>query len=168
MKIALTYANKMQFIFLKTIFLKIYQKNNDLCDKLIEIFHRIDDKENTFRLNDLKKEVKSFKDIYSNAQNILEENKHNPIHPHGDLFWYLHYYDRVNFQKMIEEFSVGNLDTLYEILIHYYSHFMIPLNQSQQFYNGFVRYALKKEKDLKKFKLILNYVEDIETFFCSL
>ena len=41
---------------------------------------------------------------------------------------------------------------------------MNPLKQSQNFYNGFVKYALKKEKELKNFKLILNYVEDIETF----
>jgi hypothetical protein len=41
---------------------------------------------------------------------------------------------------------------------------MNPLKQSQNFYNNFVKYALKKEKDLKNFKLILNYVEDIETF----
>ena len=86
------------------------------------------------------------------------------IHFYGILFCYLHYYDKVNFPKMIEEFSEGNSDTLYEILIQYYSHFMNPLKQNQKFYNGFVQYALKKEKDLKIFKRILNYIEDIETF----
>ena len=63
-------------------------------------------------------------------------------------------YDKAYFPKMIEEFSEGNSDTLYEILIQYYSHFMNPLKQSQNFYNDFVKYALKKEKDLKNFKLI--------------
>ena len=65
---------------------------------------------------------------------------------------------------MIEEFSEGNSEILYEILIQYYSHFMNPLKQNQKFYNEFVLYALKKEKDLKIFKRILNYIEDIETF----
>ena len=65
---------------------------------------------------------------------------------------------------MIEEFSEGNSEILYEILIQYYSHFMIPLKQNQKFYNEFVLYALKTEKDLKIFKRILNYIEDIETF----
>ena len=63
-------------------------------------------------------------------------------------------YDKAYFPKMIEEFSEGNSDTLYEILIQYYSHFMNPLKQSQNFYNDFIKYALKKEKDLKNFKLI--------------
>ena len=94
----------------------------------------------------------------------MEENKYNPIHFYGILFCYLHYYDKANFPKMIEEFSEGNSEILYEILIQYYSHFMNPLKQNQKFYNEFVLYALKTEKDLKIFKRILNYIEDIETF----
>jgi hypothetical protein len=144
--------------------LKIYQKNSDLCNKLIEIFYRINDEENTDKVDDLRKEVKSFKNIYSEAGDILKKNEYNPIHFYGVLFCYLHYYDKINFPKMIEDFSEGNSDTLYEILIQYHSHFMNPLKQNQKFYDGFVKYALKKEKDLKEFKLVLNYVEDIETF----
>jgi hypothetical protein len=65
---------------------------------------------------------------------------------------------------MIEEFSDGNSDILYEILIQYYSHFINPLKQSKNFYDGFIKYALKKDKELKIFKRILNYVKDIEAF----
>ena len=158
------YEKKKQFSLLITLFLKIYEKNKDLCNKLIKIFYNINEEENNDKVNDLKKEVKSFEDIYVNAREILEKNKYNPIYFYGVLFCYLHYYDKDNFPKMIEEFSEGNSDILYEILIQYYSHFMSPLKQSQNFYNGLVKYALKKEKDLKNFKLILNYVEDIETF----
>ena len=158
------YEKKKQFSLLITLFLKIYEENKDLCNKLIKIFYNINEEENNDKVNDLKKEVKSFEDIYVNAREILEKNKYNPIYFYGVLFCYLHYYDKDNFPKMIEEFSEGNSDILYEILIQYYSHFMSPLKQSQNFYNGLVKYALKKEKDLKNFKLILNYVEDIETF----
>ena len=158
------YENKKQFSLLITLFLKIYKKNKDLCSKLIEIFYRINAQENYDRVNDLKKDVKFFQDIYSNARDILKENKYNPIHFYGILFCYLHYYDKTNFPKMIEEFSEGNAVILYEILIQYYSHFMNPLKQSQNFYNKFIQYALKNDKELKLFKRILNYIEDIETF----
>ena len=63
-----------------TLFLKIYEKNKDLCNKLIEIFYRDNEEENNDKENDLKKEVKSFKDIYSNSHEILEKNKYNPIY----------------------------------------------------------------------------------------
>jgi hypothetical protein len=157
------YEKKKQFSLLVTLFLKIYE-NKDLCNKLIEIFYRVNEEENTDKVIDLRKEVKSFNNIYSNARDILEENNYNPIYFYGVLFCYLHFYDKANFPKMIEEFSQGNSDTLYEILIQYNSHFINPLKQSQEFYNRFVKYALRKEMDLKNFKIILNYVEDIETF----
>ena len=104
---------------------KLYEKNKDLCQDLIEKFYDINENENSDRLNDLKKELKSFKDIYFKAKNILEEYKYNPIHFYGILFCYLHYYDKANFPKTIEEFSEGNSDILYEILIDYYSHLCI-------------------------------------------
>ena len=57
-----------------TLFLKIYKKK-DLCNKLFEIFFRINNEENTDKVNDLKKEVKFFKDIYSNTGDIMKKNK---------------------------------------------------------------------------------------------
>ena len=158
------YENKKQFSLLITLFLKIYLKNKDLCIKLIKIFNEINEKDNMDREKDLKKELKSFIDIYSNAKDILEENKYDPIHFYGVLFCYLHYYYKANFPKIIEEFSIGNSNILYEILIQYHSHFMNPLKQSKEFFNGFIQYALKNDKELKIFKRILNYIEDIESF----
>ena len=64
------YENKKQFSLLITLFLKIYKKNKDLCSKLIEIFYRINAQENYDRVNDLKKDVKFFQNIYSNARDI--------------------------------------------------------------------------------------------------
>ena len=158
------YEDKKQFSLLVTLFLKIYKEKKDLCSKLLKIFSRINSEENTDKFNDLKKEVKTFKEIFSNAREIMKENNYNPIHFYGFLFCYLHYYDKENFPKMIEQFYEENADILYEILIQYYSHFFNPLKQSQKFYNGFVQYALKKEMKLKYFKRILEYIEDIETF----
>jgi hypothetical protein len=158
------YKDKKKFSLLITLFLKIYEKNTDLCNKLIEIFYKKNEEENMDREKDLKKDLKSFQDIYSSAKEILEKNNYNPIYFYGILFCYLNYYDKNNFPKMIEEFSEGNSDILYEILIQYYSHFINPLNQKKEFYDGFIKYALKKDKELKIFKRILNYVKDIETY----
>ena len=147
-----------------TLFLKIYGKNKELCKQLIEIFYRINNEENNDKIDDLKNHLKSFKDIFSNARYILDENNYNPIHFYGILFCYLHFYDDNNFPKIIEEFSEGNTKTLYEILIHYYSHFINPLRQSRKFFEGFIGYALKENKGLKIFERIMNYIEDIETY----
>jgi hypothetical protein len=146
----------------------IYQKNKDLCSELIETFYKINEEDNTDREKDLKKELQSFTDIYSNAKDILEENKYEPIYFYGILFCYLHSYDKANFPKLIEEFSVGNSTILYEILIQYYSHFMNPLKQNKNFFNKFIQYALKNDKELKIFKLILNNIEDIESFLFAI
>ena len=101
-----------------TLFLKIYGKNKELCKQLIEIFYRINNEENNDKIDDLKNHLKSFKDIFSNARYILDENNYNPIHFYGILFCYLHFHDDNNFPKIIEEFSEGNTKTLNEILIH--------------------------------------------------
>ena len=151
-----------------TLFLKIYLKNKDLCIKLIKIFNEINEKDNMDREKDLKKELKSFIDIYSNAKDILEENKYDPIHFYGVLFCYLHYYDKANFPKMLEEFSEGNSNTLFEILIQYSSHFMNPLRQSKEFFNRFIKYALNKDKEVEIFKRILNYIENIESYLFAI
>ena len=159
------YQEKKQFSLLVTLFLKIYKVNQVLCSQLLKIFNEINSKENTDKEKDLKKELNSFKDIYSDAPNILKKFKYEPIHFYGIIFCYLHFYDKENFPEIIEEFIKGNSDVLYEILIQYYSHFTNPLKQSQEFYNNFIKYILKKyNKELKIFNRILNYIEDIETY----
>lgn len=159
------YKEKKQFSLLATLFLKIYKKNKDLCSQLMKIFFDINGKENTDKISDLKKELKTFKDIYSDARDILNKFEYDPIHFYGIIFCYLHYYDKTNFPQIIEEFSEGNADILYEILIQYHSHFMNPLKQSKDFYNKFMKYILVKDnKDIKLFNIILNYIKDIEIY----
>ena len=63
-----------------TLFLKIHQKKKNLCSKLLEIFYKINSEENTDKVNDLKKEAKVFKEVYSSSKDIVQKNKYNPIH----------------------------------------------------------------------------------------
>ena len=158
------YEQKKQFSLLITLFLNVYEKNKDLCKRLIEIFFRINEQENNDKGPDLKKYLKSFKDIFSRTRDIFDENNYNPIHFYGILFVYLHFYDEKNFVKIIEEFSEGNANILYEILIHYYLHFINPLKQKKEFFEGFIQYALKENKKKEIFDRIMNYIEDIETY----
>ena len=157
------YEKKKQFSLMIALFLKIYENRKNQCDKLIEIFNKYNE-ESADKVNYLKKDLNSFKQIYSNAKEIVKERKYNPIYFYGVLFCYLHFYDKDNFPKTIAGFLEGNSEILFEILIQYYSHFMNPLKQNKEFYNKFIKYALKKEKDLKTFENILEYVEDIETY----
>ena len=69
-----------------------------------------------------------------------------------------------NIQKIIEELSEGNDKIFYEILIHYYSHFINLLKQSQKYFKSFIGYVLKENKEQKIFERIMNYIGDIETY----
>ena len=109
-------------------------------------------------------ELDTFNNIYSNAKNLIEENKYNPISFYGILFCYLRFYDKENFSKIIKDFSIENEQILYEILIIYFSHLKNPLNQNCEFYNNFIVYAINKQKKFEIFEKILNYIDDIETF----
>ena len=158
------YKTEKKFSLLITLFLKI-EKYRDLTNKLIEIFYNINEEENNDREKYLKKDLIIFHDIYSKAEDIIKENKYNPIYFYGILFCYFNYYDnKDNFNTMINKFYEKNSDTLYEILIKYYTHFMNPLNQNKDFYNKFIKYILEKDKDIKIFKRALDYIEDIETY----
>ena len=158
------YSKEKKFNLLIYLFLNIYEKYINLCNKLIEMFCKINKQENKDREVDLKKGLTTFKKIFSKSEDIIKKNKYNPIYFYGILLCYLHYYDNDNFLEVLDKFSQRKMDILYNILIKYYSHFMYPLKQSQNFYNGFIKYVLKKKYNYKIFRRALNYIEDIETF----
>ena len=164
------YEDKKIFSLLIKLFLKMYDKNKELCKKLLEIFYENNDKENKDRDNDLKKELKDINDIYSNAKEIINKNGYKPIYFYGILFCYLHYYNKEKFPSLIIKFSEGNSDILYEILIKYNSHFMHPLCQKKEFYDSFIKYVLNRnnkqeeESDLEIFEKVMRYIKDIETY----
>ena len=158
------YEKKKKFSLLIYLFLKLYESNKSLCDKLMKIFFEINDKENNDKEKDLNKDLESFKNIYSKADEIISEKKYDPIHFYGVVFSYLHFYDKKNFSGLIKKFSDGNADILYEILIKYSSHFIYPLNQDQKFFDNFIKYVLKKDYKYLIFKRAMKYIEDIETY----
>ena len=140
------YEKKKKFSLLISLFIKIYDKNKDLCTKLLKIFNEINEKENNDKDKELDVYLNTFNEIYSNADSIIKNNGYDEIHFYGLLFCYLSHYDTKNFLKIIKDFNEGNADILYEILITYYSHFKVPLNQNKDFYNKFFSYAIKKKK----------------------
>ena len=142
------YKNNKNFNLLLSLFLKIYDQKKDLCSKLLKIFNEINEKEDIDRDKELTVYLDTINHIYSNADNIINNNGYDSINFYGILFCYLSYYDKDNFPKIIKEFSEGNADILYEILIIYYSHFKNPLNQDLEFYNNFIKYSINKQKKL--------------------
>ena len=166
------YGEKKKFSLLIELFLKIYggkeqnkdNKHKHLCTKLIEKFKAINDEENTDRDKDLENRLDTFKQIYKNADIIINKNGYDKINFYGIIFCYLSSYDKDNFSKIIKDFSNGNANILYEILIIYNKHFKEPLNQEPDFYNNFLDYAINKGKNYENFDIILDYIEDIETF----
>jgi len=139
---------KKKFSLLITLFLKIYDTNKDLCIKLMDVFKKINGKENLDKNEDLAEYLETFKQIYSDADNIKQENGYDSIKFYGILFCYLSHYDMNEFPNTIKKFYEGNNDIVFEILTIYNSHFK-NLNQDMNFYNDFIRYLIKEKKRSK-------------------
>ena len=180
MKKQLCYTKqKKKFSLLISLFLKLYEPSEELketlkerikqlCSELINTFKKINEEENKDRDKELALELDTFKQIYSKAYSLIEENKYDPVSFYGVIFCYLSSYDKENFSEIIKNFSEGNSNILYEILIKYYSHFKFPLNQDFNFYNNFIKHAINKGKDLEIFERALNYIDDIEIFLYAI
>ena len=158
------YEKKKKFSLLIPLFLQIYENYNTICKDLIKIFYDINEKENSDRPKDIAKYLDDFTTVFTNSDDLVKNNKYDEIQFYGLLFCYLAYYDKEKFPKLIMKFSEGNADILFEILIIYYSHITNSLNQDKNFYDRFIKYCLKKEKNSSIFKRILNYIDDIEIF----
>ena len=159
------YEKKKKFSLLIPLFLQIYENYNTICKDLIKIFYDINEKENSDRPKDIAKYLDDFTTVFTNSDDLVKNNKYDEIQFYGLLFCYLAYYDKEKFPKLIMKFSEGNADILFEILIIYYSHITNSLNQDKNFYDRFIKYCLKKEKNSTTiFKRILNYIDDIEIF----
>ena len=77
----------------------MHDQQKDLCKKLLNIFYRINEQENTVRDKDLELNLSSFKQIYEKANDIIQKNGYDAIKFYGVLFCYLNYYDKNNFQN---------------------------------------------------------------------
>ena len=158
------YEKKKKFSLLIPLFLQIYENYNTICKDLIKIFYDINEKENSDRPKDIAKYLDDFTTVFTNSDDLVKNNKYDEIQFYGLLFCYLAYYDKEKFPKLIMKFSEGNADILFKILIIYYSHITNSLNQDKNFYDRFIKYCLKNEKNSTIFKRILNYIDDIEIF----
>ena len=160
------YSKKKGFYLLISLFVNIYDKKN-LCIQLTEEFKKMN-KENKNEKNmdrdpDLKIYLSAINKIISDADNIIKTNQYNPINIYGVLLSYLNYYDYENFKKYFSKLYKESSDTLYEILIIYYSNILNPLNQDIRFFENFINYIIKN-KEFNIFENSLNYILDIESF----
>ena len=145
--------------WLKDLFEFDDEEINSVLGKDYYLYNEFTDfnKELAIKLDEIKQ-------IYKDADTLIKDNGYDAINFYGVLFCYLSSYDKANFFHTIKNFSMGNSDILYEILIIYYSHFKDPLNQDAEFYNKFIKYAIKTKKEFKILVIILDYIEDIEAF----
>ena len=157
------YKINHKFDLLISLFVKIYEQNKRLCSTLIGIFKKINESENSDKDKELISQLDIFNKIYSKAENIIKNNGYEAIDFYGILLCYLSFYDKDNFPQIIKKLYEVKSNVLYEILIIYSSHFVIPLNQVSDFYNNFVKYAIKQGKEFNILERILDYIDDIET-----
>jgi hypothetical protein len=96
------YEKKKKFSLLISLFLKMHNQIKVLCKKLPDIFNKINEEENIDRDKDLSKELSSFKQIYENASEIIQNMGYDSIQFYAVLFCYLNYYDKETFSQMIK------------------------------------------------------------------
>ena len=161
------FEKRKGFSFLISLFTQIY-KNKKLCTLLIEKFKEMNDKpkdseKNMDRKKELEQYIDIFKDISSEADNLIKSNEYNPIQFYAIILCYLNYYDHSNFDLILPKLFAEKPEVLYEILLTYFSNFLNPINQDFDFFAKFIDYCASK-KDFNSFKNGLNYIKDIETF----
>ena len=161
------YSKKKGFYLLISLFVNIYEKHKNLCQKLIEEFNKINKEKKNEKNMDRKKELDSYVSIFSTisskADDIIKNNAYDPIQFYGIIFSYLNFYDYENFKKCFEKLYKEKCETLYEILLIYYSNFLNPINQDLTFFGNFIEYTIKN-KEFNLFENSLNYIIYIETF----
>ena len=93
------YSKKKGFSFLISIFLGVYKNKKDLCNDLMKKFKEMnknpkDNEKNMDRKSYLgEKEYKSeFNKIKSEADNLINDKKYNPIQFYGIILCYLNFF----------------------------------------------------------------------------
>ena len=138
------FEKKKDFSLLISLFVQIY-KNKELCPILIAKFKEMnnntnDNEKNMERSKDLEKYIDIFKDISSEADNLINNNDYDAIQFYGIILCYLNYYDINTFNKIFEKLFTKQWDVSYEILLIYFSYFLNPINQNLDFYRKFIYY----------------------------
>ena len=165
------YSKKKGFYLLIALFLKVYKKK-DLCSSLLKKFREMngnpkDNEKNMDRKSYLKDYSSIFKQIRSEADQLISSNEYNTVDYYGIIFCYLNYYDYDNFTEIIKELSNQKPNDLYEILLIYNAHFKYPINGDYNFFNKFIKYCILN-KEFPIFQRGLNYVKDLEIYLTIL
>ena len=161
-----SFEKKKGFSFLISLFVQIY-KNKELCPLLLDKFKEMNKEpnyyENMDRNRDLEQYIQIFRNISSDADNLINRNSYDFIQFYGILLCYSHNYDYDNFITILQKLFAEKCEALYEILLIYCSHFFNPIIQQFDFFTQFIGYCASK-KEFKDIKIVLNYIRDIETF----
>ena len=164
------FEKKEGFSFLISLFVNIY-KDKKLCPLLIgkfkEMNNRAIDNKNMDRNKDLAQYINNFKEISSEADNLIKNNDYETQHFYAIILCYLNYYDHDYFMKIFEKLFIEKKEDLYEILLIYFLHFLNPIQQNLDFFVKFIDYCASK-KEYNIFENGLNYISDIETFITVL
>ena len=170
------YSKKGKFSFLISLFSKIYEEKN-ICESLLEKFYYMNyelkqkgKKElsiNADRDDNLREKFNSIMTkIESESEQIIENNRYNPIHFYGVILSYFNYYDYNIFKNCFNKLYKDNPIYLYEILLIYYSQFFKPIKMDQsdkEFFNNFFDYIIYK-KNFSYFTLGLKFVVNLDIF----
>ena len=159
------YEITKKYSLLISLFIYFYEKKN-ICSKLLNIFKTINAKGYTARDRDenLGQYLYIFKQIYTKADTIINNNDYDSINFYGVILSYLNYYDTGNdFGEKINKLYKEKKYILFEVLIIFYSNFIKSLNQNLQFYNHFMSYVMKN-KGVNIFEKSLNNIKNIEKF----
>ena len=164
------YSKEKSFSSLISTFIQIYN-NKDLCPLLLKKFYEINintKEKNTNKIDgmdrnkNLQKYISNFSNISSEANNLIKSNNYDPIQFYGIILSYLNYYDYDNFLKYIDKLYNENTQILFEILLIYFSYFIVPIDKNIKFFNELIDYAISSNKDFYFFEKGLNLIKDIE------
>ena len=157
------YSKKKGFYLLISLFINIYNKKN-LCEQLTEEFNKMNkecNNKNMDRNTYLNAYLPEIIKISSEADNLIKNNKYNPIYFYGVLLSYLNYYDYENFKKYFKKLYMEARCISFEVLIIYYSNFLNPIEQDITFFENFIEYSIKN-KEFNVFEISLNYILEFE------
>ena len=161
------FEKKKSFSFLITLFIKTY-KNKELCSLLIEKFKKMNNEsKNMDRNKDLEDYIDIFKEISTEADNLIKNNGVEPVQFYGIILCYLNFYDQKNFMLIFQKLFKEKPKVLYEILLSYFSYFLKPIKQNLDFFIELFDYAVSNKTDFNIFENTINYINyirDVETF----
>ena len=146
------YGDKPSFEFLINLFVKVYKITK--CSKLLDKFKNKlenEDQKNTIKSESLNKFKDEIIEICDNIENILKENKCNPVDFFGLILCYLNNYDLNKFSEIFRHVYAKDSQIIFEILLQYKSYLRNPINLEVKFLEEFICFSAGRTyNDLSK------------------